>query len=732
MILLAFSAKRRITTLRTYTRLRKLPNPITFSHNQSSTDTNGNVLPISTVNLPNSSDSSERPPGPLYLKLPPLHLLTVRTTRRSVVRPSSHLPRNTNNIFDWLAYPSPVITDIRLQPYYRNWSVITNDSWVLKIVSSGYRLEFTEYPPLGRVQYTASNSILEEEVHSLLQKGAIQAVPTADMPNGFYSRYFAVTKKDGGMRPILDLRDLNTYLLPRRFRMVTLESITHLLKRKHWFVLIDLKDAYFHITIHPDHRRFLRFVFQNTIYQYLALPFGLATAPRTFTKCMAPVAAYLRLNGIHVFPYIDDWLVVSPSRRRAFRDTKFILRLLNGLGLTVNHKKSRLFPSKVVHYIGAKIDARKGRIFLPRQRIHKIRTAIRKFRPGRSVSAKHAQHLLGLMSSTTSAVSHARLKLRSLQIWLLTLFNPLQDHQGKKLLVSKELVQQLQWWAFPPHLQVGRPFRPLRLTAQITTDASPTGWGAHCGHRRVHALWSHQERSFHINHLEILAVFKALKAFFPLVRGRGVQVVTDNTTAMYYINKQGGTHSPSLLFLTVTLWEWCYQNHVFPVAVHLSTEDNFLADQLSRRLDQMHEWELDMSVFNQLCQRWGKPLIDLFASHQNAKCPLYASRAGLGRNSLGDAFMLSWKQGLLYAFPPFPLIQRTLVQLHHQSAEAILVTPFWPRQPWFPTLVDMAVDSVRLPSFPALITQDAGTVFHPDLHTLRLTAWRISRRSRRS
>ena len=114
-----------------------------------------------------------------------------------------------------------------------------------------------------------------------------------DILNGFYSRYFAVPKKDGGLRPILDLRDLNTYLNPRKFRMVTLEGIVHLLKEGDWFVVVDLKDAYFHITIHETYRKYLRLIFKDTIYQFVALPFGLSTAPRTFTKCMAPVAAYL-------------------------------------------------------------------------------------------------------------------------------------------------------------------------------------------------------------------------------------------------------------------------------------------------------------------------------------------------------------------------------------------------------------------------------------------------------
>ncbi len=48
----------------------------------------------------------------------------------------------------------------------------------------------------------------------------------------------------------------------------------------------DLKDAHFHIQVVQRHRKFLRFAFGGKANQYKVLPFGLALAPRTFTKCM--------------------------------------------------------------------------------------------------------------------------------------------------------------------------------------------------------------------------------------------------------------------------------------------------------------------------------------------------------------------------------------------------------------------------------------------------------------
>ncbi len=83
-----------------------------------------------------------------------------------------------------------------------------------------------------------------------------------------------------GLRPILDLRPINRALCKRPFRMITLKQILGQIRPGDWFASVDLKDAYFHIQIAPHHRRFLRFAFEGTAYQYSVLPFGLAQGER--------------------------------------------------------------------------------------------------------------------------------------------------------------------------------------------------------------------------------------------------------------------------------------------------------------------------------------------------------------------------------------------------------------------------------------------------------------------
>ncbi len=207
------------------------------------------------------------------------------------------------------------------------------------------------------VNSAAKASVLQQELSSLLQKGAIEEVPQSEVEQGFFSRYFLVPKRDGGLRPILDLRRLNLSLYKGKFKMLTMRTIMSQVQEGDWFVTIDLKDAYFHIQVVHRHRRFLRFTFGGKAYQYKVLPFGLALAPRTFTKCMDAALAPLRLQGIRVLNYLDDWLILAHSRELVSRHRDIVLGHIHSLGLRMNAKKSVLLPSQRTVFLGVRLDS---------------------------------------------------------------------------------------------------------------------------------------------------------------------------------------------------------------------------------------------------------------------------------------------------------------------------------------------------------------------------------------
>ena len=91
-------------------------------------------------------------------------------------------------------------------------------------------------------------------------------------------------KPNNWWRPILDLRILNTFLNSESFKIETTETIKTSLQAREWLSSIDFQDAYFHIPIHNQSRKYMHFHFWGRSYQFKALPFGLSTAPIKFSR----------------------------------------------------------------------------------------------------------------------------------------------------------------------------------------------------------------------------------------------------------------------------------------------------------------------------------------------------------------------------------------------------------------------------------------------------------------
>lgn len=133
----------------------------------------------------------------------------------------------------------------RLKLFLRNWSLLTSDAWVLQTVQ-GFQLEFSQIPAQRLrpwpLQFTRDQiSLIDAEVSELLRKGAI--VPASLHPQGFLSNIFLVEKQDGGYRPVINLRELNIWLVYRHFKMEGIHLLRDLLQDKDWMVRLDLKDA---------------------------------------------------------------------------------------------------------------------------------------------------------------------------------------------------------------------------------------------------------------------------------------------------------------------------------------------------------------------------------------------------------------------------------------------------------------------------------------------------------
>ncbi len=234
--------------------------------------------------------------------------------------------------------------------------------WLTRTIRLGYAIQFARRPHkfngVLETSVAVQNApVLREEFAVLLAKDAIEPVPPAERRQGFYSPYFIVPKKRGGLRPILDLRVLNRALHKLPFKMQTRRRIIKCIQPQDWFAAIDLKDAYFHVSILLRHRPFLRFAFEGWSWQYRVLPFGVSLSPRVFTKVVEGTLTPLRELSVRILNYLDDWLILAQSREQLGDHRDLVLRHLSQLGLRVNWEKSKLSPVQRISFLGVELDS---------------------------------------------------------------------------------------------------------------------------------------------------------------------------------------------------------------------------------------------------------------------------------------------------------------------------------------------------------------------------------------
>ena len=123
--------------------------------------------------------------------------------------------------------------------------------------------------------------------------------------------------------------------------METPETIRTSLQQREWVTSIDFKDAYFHIPMQEQSRRFH---IQGRTYQFKTLPFGLSKAPMVFTVVAKEVKLISIHKGIRIHQYLDDWLVRARSRQVCLQHTQYLVKMCQQLGWLVNIEKSELEP----------------------------------------------------------------------------------------------------------------------------------------------------------------------------------------------------------------------------------------------------------------------------------------------------------------------------------------------------------------------------------------------------
>jgi hypothetical protein len=171
----------------------------------------------------------------------------------------------------------------------------------------------------------------------------------------FESPVFIVPIKDGAFRLCTDYHKLNVFQRKTTFKMDDVQLISEIILPGDYGTLLDLKDAYLTLGLHPAHRKYCRFRDPSTgqSLQWRTVSFGIAEAPRICTKLLRPLIALLKQVGIRCMIYIDDILLLHQDRLQLARIMVVTLKLLQlQAGLNVKTTKYNFHPSQRFQCLG--------------------------------------------------------------------------------------------------------------------------------------------------------------------------------------------------------------------------------------------------------------------------------------------------------------------------------------------------------------------------------------------
>ena len=221
-----------------------------------------------------------------------------------------------------------------------------------------------------RLSSAPRSPVLDPLIRRFLEQGVVRRVPYQKC---FVSHVFAVPKNVGEFRLVLNLSRLNTFTRVPKFKMPNHNSLRALIPPLAWMAKLDLRDAYLHVPVQEKFQKFLSFVFRGEVFQFLALPFGLSSAPFIFTRIVQFPVEILRKQGVNVIAYLDDLIMWGNSKLEVKRAVRLARATFTRLGFLLNEKKSVLRPTQVLTWLGLVWNTRTFSVALPLSFQEKVR-----------------------------------------------------------------------------------------------------------------------------------------------------------------------------------------------------------------------------------------------------------------------------------------------------------------------------------------------------------------------
>ncbi len=373
---------------------------------------------------------------------------------------------------------------------------------------------------------------------------------------------------------------------------------------------------------------------------------------------MKPPLATLRKRGYLVSSYIDDIYLQNETYSGCIDTVKAALQLFDSLSFVAHPTTSEFIPKQEITFLGLVINYVTMIISLTPKRYDKVINFLQFIRDNAArVKIRDVAKTLGYMVSSFPAVPFGAAHYRWLETEKIKALKASKGNFDKFMPFSVPPLKHIEWWL--PNLPQSRGnINRVPFDQTIYSDASLFGWGAAIGTLTTGGTWSYKESQYHINALELLAAYFAIKSFQFQISNKHVRLMLDNSEAVCIINRKGTTNNNTCNDIVVELWEFCQKHNILLNAYHIPGTANVTADRESRHFPNYDaEWMLNPKVLNRASRTLKfNPDIDLFASRLNTQFPKFCSLRPDPSAFHIDTFSISWSGLNFYCFPPFSCV----------------------------------------------------------------------------
>lgn len=429
---------------------------------------------------------------------------------------------------------------------------------------------------------------VEREISRLVSLGVLEQVNTNVTPVLWASPIVVKLKSNNEIRICGDYKvTINPYIYVEPHPLPRFEEIVDKLRGGNQFTVLDLKDAYLQMKVHPDSQDLLVVSTHLGFFRYKRLVFGIASATAIFQKAMDQI-----LTGIPgVGWFLDDIIITGSTTEEHTHRVRMVLDRLDRVGIKLKLEKCKWFQNSV-KYLGHQID-NKG--------IHPTMEHLdaMKNMPD-PTNVKQLRSFLG-------TINYYQKFIPNLQCISTPLHRLLQKgvrwHWNENY---KNIVQRLKNTLCSTDTLIH--FDP-KYPIIVSTDASEDGLGATLFHKlpdgmEKPVIYASRglkpcEKKYSVIDREALGIIFALKKFHQYLYGHEFILRTDHKPLVNLF----GEHSelPKVTSDRMTRWALILSSYNYKIE-YINTKNNMLADVLSRlplpNSEEQEELDFGKTIFN--------------------------------------------------------------------------------------------------------------------------------------